>query len=151
MLSRLALVLLFLTAVALGLAWVTGWGVTIPLEKAVQADLLNNATPARVNKLILDALERDDIEEADMYLEIATFLNYQMPESTIGRLNDAHELSATVLRNSYQFGEGFVTGKGESTAGIAGAVTSDLTVIGDLRDIALEGGRMIAGERNTRN
>ena len=146
MLSRLALVLLFLTAVALGLAWVTGWGVTIPLEKAVQADLLNNATPARVNKLILDALERDDIEEADMYLEIATFLNYQMPESTISRLNDAHELSATVLRNSYQFGEGFVTGKGESTAGIAGAVTSDLTVIGDLRDIALEGGRMIAGE-----
>ena len=89
MLSRLALVLLFLTAVALGLAWVTGWGVTIPLEKAVQADLLNNATPARVNKLILDALERDDIEEADMYLEIATFLNYQMPESTISRLNDA--------------------------------------------------------------
>jgi hypothetical protein len=51
-----------------------------------------------------------------------------------------------VVRNTYQFGEGFVTGKGDSTAGIAGAVTSDLTVIGDLRDIALEGGKMIAGE-----
>jgi hypothetical protein len=146
MISRLGLVLLFLTGLAFLFVSVTEWGYTIPIEKAVQADLVTNASPARVNSLVLDALERDDIEEADMYLEIATFLDYQLPESTLMRVKEAHELSATVIRNTKQFGEGFVTGSGESTAGIAGAVTSDLTVIGDLRDIALEGGRMLAGQ-----
>jgi hypothetical protein len=146
MIARLGFVLLFLTGIALAFAWVSDWGFAIPLEKAVKADLITNATPARVNGLILSALERDDIEEADMYVEIAKFLDYQLPESTIARINEAHELSATVVRNTYQFGEGFVTGTGESTAGLAGAVTSDLTVIGDLRDIALEGGRMLAGQ-----
>ncbi len=146
MISRLGFVLLFMTGIALAFAWVSDWGYAIPLEKAVQADLISNASPARINTLILDALERDDIEEADMYLEIAKFLDYQLPESTLTRLSDAHELSATVVRNSMQFGEGFVTGQSDSTAGLAGAVTSDLTVIGDLRDIALEGGRMLAGE-----
>jgi hypothetical protein len=146
MIARLGFVLLFLTGIALALAWVSDYGYAIPLEKAVKADLITSATPARVNGLILDALERDDIEEADMYVEIARFLDYQLPESTLARLKDAHELSATVVRNTYQFSEGFVTGTGESTAGLAGAVTSDLTVIGDLRDIALEGGRMLAGE-----
>ena len=146
MISRLGLVLLFLTGLAFLFVSVTEWGYTIPIEKAVQADLVTNASPARVNGLVLEALERDDIEEADMYLEIATFLDYQLPESTLMRVKEAHELSATVIRNTKQFGEGFVTGSGDSTAGIAGAVTSDLTVIGDLRDIALEGGRMLAGQ-----
>lgn len=146
MIARLGSVLLFLTLAGLGLLWATGWGYTIPLEKAVRADLVSTASPARLDQLVLQALERDDIEEADMYVEIARFLDYQLPASTMARLDAAHELSATVVRNTWQFGEGFATGKGESTAGIAGAVTSDLTVIGDLRDIALEGGRMLAGE-----
>ena len=146
MISRLGIVLLFLTGLALVFASVTEWSYSIPIEKAVQADLVTNASPERVNSLVVEALERDDIEEADMYVEIAAFLDYQLPEVTLMRVKEAHELSATVIRNTKQFGEGFVTGSGESTAGIAGAVTSDLTVIGDLRDIALEGGRMLAGE-----
>ncbi len=146
MLSRLALVLLFLTGVGLYLAWTTGIGFTIPIEKAVQADLGAAASPSLVNKKILDALERDDIEDADMYLEIAKFMNFQMPPETMAKLDDAHALSATVVRNTWQFGEGFATGEGDTNAGIAGAVSSDLTVIGDLRDIAAEGGKMLAGQ-----
>jgi hypothetical protein len=146
MLSRLGLVLLFLTGCALALAWFTGIGYTIPIEKAVKADLTAASSPGLINRRILDALERDDVEEADMYIEIAKFLDYQMPEETLTRINDAHELSATVVRNTFQFGEGFVTGKGDSNAGLAGAVTSDLTVIGDLRDITTEGTRMLSGE-----
>ena len=46
MLSRLALVLLFLTGVGLYLAWTTGIGFTIPIEKAVQADLGAAASPS---------------------------------------------------------------------------------------------------------
>jgi hypothetical protein len=50
------------------------------------------------------------------------------------------------VRNTWEFGEGFATGEGDTNAGIAGAVSSDLTVVGDVRDIAAEGGKMVAGQ-----
>jgi len=146
MLSRLGTVLLFLTGGAIALAWFTGFGFTIPIEKAVKAEVTAMSSPGLINLKILGALERDDIEEADMYVEVAKFLGYEIPETTILKLNDAHELSATVVRNTYQFGQGFVTGKGDTNSGLAGAVTSDLTVIGDLRDITLEGTKMLSGQ-----
>lgn len=146
MLSRLALVLLFLTGAAIALAYTTGIGFTIPLEKAVKADLAASASPALVNQKIVDALERDDIADADLYAEIAKFMNYRLPPETQAKLDDAHTLSATVVRNTWEFGEGFATGEGDTNAGIAGAVSSDLTVIGDVRDIAAEGGRFVAGQ-----
>lgn len=145
MLSRLAVVLLFLTVAAVALAYFTGIGFTIPIEKAVKADLAATSSPSLINKKILDALERDDIADADLYFEIGKFMNYSLPPETQTKLDEAHTLSATVVRNTWEFGEGFATGEGDTNAGIAGAVSSDLTVVGDVRDIAAEGGKMIAG------
>ena len=51
-----------------------------------------------------------------------------------------------MTRNTKDFAGGFVTGAGTSTAGLAGAVTSDFTVVGDVRDIGIEGSKMVAGE-----
>jgi hypothetical protein len=146
MLSRLALVLLFLTAAAVGLAYTTGIGFTIPIEKAVKADIAAAATPGALNQKIVAALERDDIADADLYFEMAQFMNYELPPETHVKLAEAHTLSATVVRNTWEFGEGFATGQGDTNAGIAGAVSSDLTVVGDVRDIASEGGKMVAGQ-----
>ncbi len=146
MLSRLGLVLLVLTGAAVALAYVTGYSFAIPVENAVKSELAAATSPAQINLKILQALEKDDVEDADMYLEVAHFLDFDVPQTTISKLADAHELSATVVRNTYQFSEGFVTGKGDSNAGLAGAVTSDLTVIGDLRDIATEGTKMLADQ-----
>jgi hypothetical protein len=81
-----------------------------------------------------------------MYADIGKYMNYEIPADTLRRLDEAHSMSATVVRNTWEFGTGFVTGEGDSTAGLAGAVTSDLTVIGDVRDIATEGGKWLAGE-----
>ena len=81
-----------------------------------------------------------------MYLEVAKFMAYEIPAETMTKIDDAHALSATVVRNTWQFGEGFVTGQGDTNAGLAGAVSSDLTVVGDVRDIAAEGTKMLAGE-----
>ena len=146
MLSRLGASLLFLTLLALGLAYVFDYTFHILLEKAVRADLSAAATPGRINIKILEALEKDDVEEADMYADIGRYMNYEIPPDTQRRLDEAHSMSATVVRNTWEFGTGFVTGEGDSTAGLAGAVTSDLTVIGDVRDIAAEGGKWLAGK-----
>ncbi len=146
MLSRLGASLLFLTLVALGLAYMTDYTFHIPLEKAIHADLSAAASPGKINIKILEALEKDDIEDADMYADIGRYMNYEIPADTLRRLDEAHSMSATVVRNTWEFGTGFVTGEGDSTAGLAGAVTSDLTVIGDVRDIATEGGKWLAGQ-----
>lgn len=146
MLSRLGLVLLFLTVVGLALAYVTGLGFSIPIEKAVQADLAAASSPDLINQKIVAALERDDVDEADMYVAIAEFMNYELPPETLTKLDDAHALSATVVRNTWQFGEGFATGEADTNAGLAGAVASDLTVVGDVRDIAAEGTKLLQGE-----
>ncbi|MCE9523306.1 MAG: hypothetical protein K8S25_12860 [Alphaproteobacteria bacterium] len=146
MLSRLGAALLLLTVLGLALAYFTGFGFSIPIEKAVQADLRAAASPVLINQKILAALERDDIEEADMYLEVGKFMNYEMPAETMAKMDDAHALSATVVRNTWQFGEGFVTGQSDSNAGLAGAVSSDLTVVGDVRDIAAEGTKFLTGQ-----
>jgi hypothetical protein len=146
MLSRLGLVLLFLTVLGLGLAYVTGFGFSIPIEKAVQADLAAASSPSLINQKIVAALERDDIDEADMYVEIARFMSYELPPETLTKLDDAHALSATVVRNTWEFGEGFATGSADTNAGLAGAVASDLTVVGDVRDIAAEGTKYLRGE-----
>lgn len=146
MLSRLGLVLLFLTVVGLALAYVTGLGFSIPIEKAVQTDLAAASSPDLINQKIVAALERDDVDEADMYVAIAEFMNYELPPETLTKLDDAHALSATVVRNTWQFGEGFATGEADTNAGLAGAVASDLTVVGDVRDIAAEGTKLLQGE-----
>ncbi len=49
MLSRLGLVLLFLTVVGLALAYTTGFGFSISIEKAVQADLSADSAPTHIN------------------------------------------------------------------------------------------------------
>ena len=45
MIARLGFVLLFLTGLALAFAWLSDWGYSIPLEKAVKADLITNDPP----------------------------------------------------------------------------------------------------------
>ena len=110
MLSRLAAVLLLLTVAGIALAYTTGIGYSIPLETAVKADITAASSPNLVNQKILDALERDDIADADLYFEIAKFMNYRLPPETQAKLDEAHTLSATVVRNTWEFGEGFATG-----------------------------------------
>src|SRR5258705_850098 len=100
MLSRLGGALLFLTVAALALAYFTGFGFSIPIEKAVQIDLKATSSPDLINQKIVAALERDDVEDADMYFEVAQFMNFEMPPGTIAKMNDAHALSATVVRST---------------------------------------------------
>ena len=48
-------------------------------------------------------------------------------------------------RNAKKAVCGFLTGKGEDTASLAGAVASDLTLYGDLRDLSVQGYRKLKG------
>ncbi|HAH10190.1 MAG TPA: hypothetical protein DCL54_14750 [Alphaproteobacteria bacterium] len=146
MISRLGFVLLFLTIGFFAWAGLTGFQFRVPFDTAVRAELLPNATPQKLNALVLDALAKDDIGEAEMYAEIAEYLNFVLPMETQDKMKEALSLGSAILRNSQQFGTAFITGTGDTTAGVAGALISDFTVIGDIRDITIEGGKYIAGQ-----
>jgi hypothetical protein len=160
MIGRLAFFLLMGTLALGACALVFDWRVTIPEEIAdaigwregmsdaeiVDDDLAWYMNDDKIAGLIEDAVKRDDAADTMLYLEIARKAGIPLA----GGL-EAAALAVQARKDSLQtqlgdFIDGFATGQGETLAGLGGAITSDLTVYGDLRDITLEGGKMIAGE-----
>lgn len=160
MLGRLAFFLLLATlglgAAALAFDWrvtlppaladAIGWRAGMSDEEIVDADTRWYLTDARAARLVSDAVAREDAGDATLYLDIARKLDIPLA----GGL-EAAALALEAREDSLetQFADylaGFVTGEGDTLAGLGGAITSDLTVYGDIRDIVVEGGKMIAGE-----
>jgi hypothetical protein len=144
--ARLAGILLLLTVAAIGVLYVTDYRFEISDNEAVQRELRMSTTTPELDKRINDAITRDDIDDATMYAEIAAFMGRELPPETVARLKKATSTIANVVRDTGQFATGFVTGEATSMAGIAGAITSDLTVVGDVRDIASEGSKLVQGQ-----
>jgi hypothetical protein len=118
----------------------------IPADLFIKAELNATVTPEKLELAVNDALDQDDYEDAVMYAEIAAYAGIPLSEETRQRLEDAGSLLLRVSRDTGSFFEGFLTGESSDTAGFMGAITSDLTVIGDLRDISEEGTKLVAGE-----
>lgn len=145
--ARLAFVLFVLTIGGIAALYFMDYHFTISEDEAVQRDLRQHATAAQLDKHVNDAIARDDIDDAAMYADLTTYMGRELTPQTVQRLKNATSTVATVVRDTEQFATGFVTGEGGmSMAGLAGAVTSDLTVVGDLRDIASEGSAMVQGK-----
>lgn len=146
MFGRIPYVRLLLTASLVGLLYLLDARFNIPVEDAIKRELRPVATAWELSKRVNEALDRNDIEDAQVYVEIANFMERTLPDETYTRLNRAMATGATMARNTAGFANGFISGEGFTTAEIAGAVTSDLTVVGDIRDFSDEGSKMIRGE-----
>lgn len=115
-------------------------------EEAVQWELQQTVTSEDLDTRIAAALEEDDYETALVYQDISEFAGIGLSEDTMDALRRAGGITASIGRTGTQLASGFFTGESESLAGLTGAVASDLTVVGDVRDISREGPAMIAGE-----
>lgn len=144
--GRLALILFVLTAAVIGVLYVADVQFPISEDEAIHRELRHSATTEQLDQHVSQALDKGDVDDATMYAEIVKYMDRQLSPATQAKLDAALTTSATIARNAGQFASGFVTGEGTSTAGLAGAVTSDVTVVGDLRDIAGEGSKMVAGQ-----
>jgi hypothetical protein len=138
---------------AIVLAWVGAISASVvfladdrPDIVAVHEALRAEVTAGEFADRVAAALRRDDIETAEIYAETAAFAGVDLPAHLLAELDDAHGLMTSVWREGGSFAVGFVTGDTDDLASLGGSVASDLTVIGDLRDIATEGGAMVAGE-----
>jgi hypothetical protein len=118
----------------------------IPVEPLVRAEIRDKSSSDDLSARVDKALSLNDYDEALIYAEISEFAGLPLHPETRQRLEGAGSLVARTTRATGHFIEGFVTGESMDSAGLAGSVASDLTVVGDVRDISVEGGKMLAGE-----
>lgn len=122
-------------------------GTFLPKEDQAIRDTLDRATPpGELDRRVTDALEAGDIAGADQFASLAAELDKPLTPETQATLAEAKTFGATVVRNTGQFLTAYVTGEADTAAGLAGAVISDLTVVGDVRDLTIEGGKAISGQ-----
>ncbi|MFT3811526.1 MAG: hypothetical protein QM698_16560 [Micropepsaceae bacterium] len=160
MFGRIAFFLLLGTLALCASALVFDWRITIPEdiaetigwregmtdEQVVDADLAWHMNDEKIAGRLEDAVARDDYADTMLWLEIARKAGIPLAGGleaaaySIGAREDSFDTQLS------DFLTGFATGEADSLAGLGGAVTSDLTVYGDLRDITIEGGKMVAGE-----
>lgn len=160
MIGRIAFFLL-LGTLALGVcALVFDWRVTIPEDVAqaigwregmsdaeiVDADLAWHMNDDKIAGRVADAVARNDAADAMLYLDIARKAGIPLAGGLEAAAYAVQARDQSFDEQLSDYLSGFVSGRGDSLAGLGGAITSDLTVYGDLRDITLEGGKMLAGE-----
>jgi len=79
------------------------------------------------------ALEKDDPELARSLADLAGDRGMTIDQATLARIASAEEFSIT--RATGQLFHGAVTGEADSPTAFAGALASDLTVVGDVMDL----------------
>lgn len=131
-------------AVAIGTA--ADLGYTVPLEVAIERGLSEAAPSGQLDARTTAALDAGDVALARGLADLALELGRPLPPATAARLAAAEAPGAVALRNAESAARGFVTGEIDGSAALAGAIAADLTVIGDIRDIARETAKIAAGE-----
>lgn len=108
----------------------------------IEQKLKQKATPSYLENKILDSLERDNVDEALMYKKLADFLNIKISQKTLDKLEEANSFFNKTYREAKHFSKGFFTGEGEDLSSLSGAIVSDMTFVGDFRDLYQEGKKM---------
>lgn len=90
----------------------------------------------QLNKAIQQAIQANDPEEARRYLHLAQLFHYPIDATAYEPALKTLESPVNVAKRTLNdFASGFIHGQAESSAGVAGALTSDFTVVGDARDL----------------
>ncbi len=112
-------------------------------------DMLVNASVSAetLEHHIQVAIDENEYDEAKSYLAIARknqfSLNYQDFQK---QLEEKDTKLNRIVNQASQFATGFAKGEASNTAGIAGAVSADFTVVGDVRDLHKEYQNFEAGK-----
>lgn len=147
--ARCSTALLLGSAALLAAALASDFGWTVPLEVAIERGISEAARPERLNDKAKAALDADDVALARGFADLAVELRRPLPADTLKHLADAEAPAAVAMRNAKGAARGFATGEIDDSASLAGALAADLTVIGDIRDIARESARMARGEEHS--
>jgi hypothetical protein len=98
--------------------------------------MLHQVSADDVRQQVREAIANDNPGDARMYLRLARTFGYAVnPAEFEPELQKLESPLNVARRTVNDFAGGFVGGQAESGAGVAGAITSDFTVVGDVRDL----------------
>ena len=121
-----------------------------PTDEEIRTGILGSvrplALPEELERRISESLEADRPEEAGDMFDLADLLGIAIDPALRRRYDEKLQWLPTLMRSASAGTHGFVTGEGEGTAGAVGAVISDLTVVGDLRDATAQAGHYLNDE-----
>jgi len=113
------------------------------IKPNVLAMLQKKATPNFFQNKIELLLKNNTTQEALAYYELAKFLKVPIPSKLEKSLEKETTFLATSLRNTQKFTQGFITGEADEKMSFYGSVTSDMMVVGDIRDLYTEGSKLL--------
>jgi hypothetical protein len=92
-----------------------------------------------LHKEITEAIDEGRFDEARMYIDIAKQHGYGLYYDQYQQQLLEQDTNVRKIKDNVgNFVNGFVSGKGSSGAGVAGAIAADFTVVGDVRDLHTE-------------
>jgi hypothetical protein len=103
-------------------------------------------TPSVVRIEIENALSADDPELAASFLELARDRGVAVDPALVKQVEDANSGTAQALRAARSYWKGLSSGAPDDFAGFAGAITRDLSGVGDVQDAVTEGTHLAKGE-----
>src|SRR5690349_21984572 len=134
----LAVVAMIAAGMALAVFLIAPDDLRDPTDEEIRAGILATVRPLapaeELERQISESLKADDPEEAGDLFELADLLGITVNPALRRQYSEKMEWLPTLMRSASAGARGFVTGEVEGMAGTVGAVISDLTVIGDLRD-----------------
>ena len=105
----------------------------------INKQLRTQVSDKDIAKEIEASILNSDFDDAKMYLEIAKSNHYPLDYQKYYALIQKRDTDFNHLRNQVtQFAEGFINGESANLTGIAGSITADFTVVGDVRDLHRE-------------
>lgn len=108
--------------------------------------LRTEASPDKVATAINDALREERIDYAQSLVEVNADLGYPTDPNWQVAIDEANSIFNRVKRSVKHFGSGAATGDADNSEAMMGAVVADMTVVGDVRDLVIEGNKMVEGE-----
>ena len=98
--------------------------------------MLHQVNADEVRQQVQEAIASNNPVDARMYLSLAATFGYAVqPAEFEAELQRLESPLNTARRTVNDFATGFFEGNASSGAGVAGALTSDFTVVGDARDL----------------
>lgn len=129
-----------------GQAALIGWRQGISDEEAMRRDVRWHANAEVLNTKIRAALDRNDIDDAAMYADIASWTEITVANDAQSKLAAAKSAPSMASQDLTGDVKAFVFSAPTSFSTAASAITSDTTIVGDVRDISNEGSKLLKGE-----
>ncbi|HVV80071.1 MAG TPA: hypothetical protein VHD59_10730 [Pseudolabrys sp.] len=152
--SRLAPALLACAVLAGGVVYAVPRGLEAQHLIAIEDDpveIANRALDVKFNATLAaqeidSALAADDADLAQSFVELSRARGVALDQAQVAKVDAAAAQANSTQASVESFAQGLVTGEPNDAVGLAGTITGDLFVFGDIRDAVREGGRWIKGE-----